>query len=117
MIDQTIDRLSLYGRKHIFKERLQKGYTEFCFGQGVWENETVILWAFFHPEGKVCTFEFHKTQAQGGVLHQTPFGEVYTLDAFRYYIGQKHIRLSQKKNLAEFFNRWHSDDVPEPDMA
>lgn len=116
MAHHTPDVLATYGRKHIFSQKLQKGYTEFCFGHSPWnKGGDVVLWVFFHPDGRICTFEFHKTRSSVGTLHQMPFGESHTVETFAQYVARNDILLSEKKNLQTFVEHWRSREISDPD--
>lgn len=104
MKTEVLDSTDLYRRRHIFREKLKKGYTEVAFGQGeLIEEEQIILWAFFHPEGKVCTYEFRRVETpEGHTFHEMPFGTKYTPEAFRAYVKRHRIHLSKRVDLATF---------------
>lgn len=114
MKDPTADLLSIYVRKNIFEEKRQKGFTKFSFGQN---NETdshmITLWAFFHPKGSICTYEFHKNIAQEGVMHHTPFGANYSPKTFRDYIAKHRVILSPRKELVAFLDNRYTHAVPQ----
>lgn len=54
--------LGMHGNKGLFEQKLREGYTEYSYGIGEsHEPERIVaLFAFYHPEGRIATYEHAK---------------------------------------------------------
>ncbi|MBI2672664.1 hypothetical protein HYX19_00215 [Candidatus Woesearchaeota archaeon] len=102
--------LAMYGSKDIFKKRLEEGYTEVAFGVGDWVRDYRIvgLWAFYHQDGRIATYEHPKyiEFSGGNTLHGEPFEKIYTKEEFEKHEKDLRISVCQKTGLAQIVQKW-----------
>ena len=123
MEEEKFSTMTMYGNKRIFDKRLKEGYTEVALGSGEWvsapagsEQRIVKLFVFYHPNGKVATYEHPKANHGFGNIHGQPFEAEYNTkrtligklfgtnsfkDSFENHLKEFKIALGEKGDLAE----------------
>ncbi len=96
-----------YGRKDVFERRLQEGYTEAAFGGGEWIHgkRVVRLWVFYHPDGRIATYEHPKFDF-GHTVHGEPYEAEYGKREFQLHVKKFQIQLGKKEGLAGILALW-----------
>ena len=119
MEPERFSTFGMYGNKEVFNKRAKEGYTEVAFGIGEWisrpigEERIVGLYAFYHPNGKVSTYEHPKANHGFGNVHGQPFEAEYNAkrtllqkllgksSTFEQHLKEFKITLDQRNNLAK----------------
>lgn len=93
MAQEKIRPLKTYGNTDIFQKRVEEGYSELAFGriEPTDDSELLGVFVFFHPDGKIATYEHPK---QG-----TSFEKEYNSERFQEYTEEQNIHLSGKVTL------------------
>jgi len=105
---EEFSALRMYGNKNVFEKRVEEGYTEVAFGGGDWVgNQRIVrLWAFFHPKGKIATYEHPKFDDGSHIMRGNPFEAKYSQRKFQKHLREFQIKLGAKSELAEVVNNW-----------
>ena len=92
--------LNLYGRRDIFKRRLREGYNKvaFCPNTLIRNNRLITIWVFYHPNGKIATYEFP--------VSDNPFEAEYTKEEFKKHKEEFQIWIGQKIGLEKLIEGW-----------
>lgn len=108
--------LELYGRedKDVFERRVREGYTEVAFGDWncIYNQLSVRLWAFYHPDGRIVTYEHLVIgdRLSGGVTYSVTgkqFEAEYNEKELQKHLNEFQVkRLSAKSGLAEVVENW-----------
>lgn len=101
--------MQMYGNKDIFQKMLNEGYTEVALGGGDWVDDYRIvgIFAFFHPNGKIHTFETPKYDDGGHTMRGTQFEANYTMKGFEKYKENHKIEMeTEKQYLKEIVDMW-----------
>ena len=112
MDEGRISLFPLNGRKDVFEKRLREGYTGIAFGNGDWvgSERSVILWVFYHPDGRIATYEpLRLKRINGFTMPGTEVEIEHTEESFREYVKRRRIKIGERTSLAEFFVRWEND--------
>ncbi len=99
--------------KDVLEKRLEEGYEEIAFGRGAWvgEHRIVGIYAFYHPDGRIATYENPKFMGGGYGMHAVrapSFEAEYTREGFAKHIKKHAIRFDKKKNLGKVVRTWES---------
>ena len=79
------------------------------FGGGDWvDGQRIVgLWAFYHPDGKIATYEHPKGRTSDmRTIRGQPFEAEYTEREFQKYLKKFQIKLGQRSGLAELVQNW-----------
>ena len=111
MKPEEFSRATMYGKRSIFEKRLNEGYNEATFGAGkdYIENEKIVnLFAFYHPNGKIATYECHKFMAVDDchTMRRPPFEKEYSKKEFQEHIEKYKVQMSRKGSLVDIVNSW-----------
>ena len=109
MKPECLSPLAMYGRKDVFENRVREGYTEVAFGGGDWvgEQRIVRLWVFYHPEGKIATYEHPKFMTlDTHTMRGQPFEKEYTEGEFQKHQKQFKLKVGNRRSLAEVVQDW-----------
>lgn len=109
--------LAMYGEKSIFEKRLNEGFTEIAFGRGPWKEvespglildvRIVAIYVFYHPSGKIATFEHPKARDCNLMAHHgEPFEAEYNQLTFHEHKKDYKLNLGEKIDLAEIVQSW-----------
>ncbi|GEM_PF-3952803 len=98
----------LYVRKDILERRLQEGYTEIATGRGEWVHDQKIVgvFIFYHPDGRITSYEHPKFRAENRIHTGIPFEKTYpSSDDLQRHCNLFRIQLNEKSSLAELVKR------------
>ena len=100
--------LGLYGNRDVFQRRLDEGFTKLAFGDGNWVgNERIVrLFVFYHPDGRIATYEHPKSEHDGTTFRGGPFEAEYSEEEFQSYKEKFQIAFGGKTSLAEVLEGW-----------
>lgn len=104
--------IGMYGKKDIFEKRVREGYTEVAFGGGDWvgDQRIVSLWAFYHPNGRIATYEHPKSMTLDcHTVRGRPFEAEYTKRKFQKHLQKFKIRLGEGSGLAQLVENWEEE--------
>ena len=74
---------------------------------GVDGQRIVRIWAFYHPNGKVATFEHPKSMTlDGHTVREEPFEAEYSKRKFQRHLQKFQIKLGDKTGLADVVDNW-----------
>lgn len=103
-------KLYMFGNKEVFEKRLKEGYRDVAFGRGIYiDNQKIsVIWAFYHPDKKIATYEHPKSfdPFLGLSKMGSPFEEEYSEEKFKEYTENKKITLSNKIDLEDVVEKW-----------
>ena len=103
--------LGLYGRKDAFEKRVRDGYTEVAYGGGDWVgNQRIVrLWAFYHPDGSIATYEHPKGMTPDmHTIRGQPFEAEYTEREFQEHLENFRIKIGPKTGLKKLVENWEN---------
>ncbi len=107
---EEFSKLKMYGEKEIFEKKVEEGYTEVAYGDGGdWfdDQRIVSLFAFYHPNGKVATYEHPKRMTfDGHTMRSRPFQAEYNKIEFQIHLQEFQIKLEKKVGLEELVKNW-----------
>ena len=94
-----------YMNPNVLKKRVDEGYAKASFGGGEWVDDAriVSIWAFYHPDGRISTYEHPKAYDHcfEKTIHGSPYEKTYTRKEFKEYLKKYKIKLSKKIMLEE----------------
>lgn len=108
MQPEEFSTVAMYGNREIFERKLAEDYTEVAFGGGPWIDDfrIVAIWIFYHPSGKVATYQHPKTMYNLTTFRPTPFEAEYDIGELGAYLTKHQITLGARGSLAELMNLW-----------
>ena len=95
--------------KELFRARLAEGYTHMAVGEGDWVRDSYRinwLWAFYHPDGKVKTYEESAIREDGIQKPGSVSEEEYTRESLQLHADQYKISFRPEKSLKEIVSSW-----------
>jgi len=96
-----------YGNKEAFERRLQEGYAEVAFGMGRRGRSDLCLFAFYHPNGTIATYEHPATMPfWSGLVKQGTIEKEYNGEGFQRLTDSYGIEMSVRVNLEDTVNNW-----------
>jgi hypothetical protein len=105
--------LKYYGEKSIFEKRVEEGYSEVAFGGGRWfgkengdDERMVAIWVFYHPDGRIATYEHPKYHDGIASYYGNKFEAEYTQDQFQEHMRKYMITLEVTTGLVELVENW-----------
>jgi hypothetical protein len=108
---EPFSALTMYGNKEIFARRLKEGFTDCTVGSGSWvgNKRIVQLFVFYHPDGRIATYEHPKYM---GVDQHTyrglPFEAEYTKETFVKHQTEFSLWISEGlSKLEELLKEWN----------
>jgi len=85
----------------VAKKKQEQGYTKIAEGKSPWIYNMRILtiYAFYHPDGRIATYELHRIRSKGRARVIPAFEDKYTPEEFKDYKSSNRIKLGRKKSL------------------
>ena len=109
MKPEKFSPLGLYGDREFFFERKNEGYTEAAYGGGPWigSYRIVGIFAFYHPDGRIATFQTRKIDTGDCTMRGDPIRADYKNESeFKEYVEEHRITLGKKHSLADAIKDW-----------
>ena len=99
----------LYGNREVFQQRLNEGFTELAFASGPEVNglRIVAAFVFYHPDGRVATFEHIKDYTMGTSVRGVDQNS-YTEQTFAELVQKQRLEVGKKFPLRELLKDWET---------
>ncbi len=101
---QLVGSPAYYMNPEVLKKRAEEGFTHINFGGGEWVEDfrIVRLFVFYHPDGRIATYEHPKGMTHDGyTMRGKPFEKIYTKKEFEDYTKRFKIRLRPEVDRIE----------------
>ena len=108
--------LGMYGDRKYFQKKLDEGYSEVAFGSGPYitspsgflQKRMVGMFAFFHPDGRIVTYETVKQwlEWESDPHRGHPPESQYNAKTFEERCKDFQVSLSEKATLADVVADW-----------
>lgn len=112
MKPEPLSILGMYGNRKVFQQKFNEGYAQIAFGTGPWVegNQRIVgLFAFYHPDGKIATYESPKVDVAGSSVRGQPYEASYTSDSFDQHIKTFQIRICERSSLENLLKQWSEE--------